>query len=86
MRLLTNNIVPGNQGRIFGTNATEPTDLSTIKKSILALRGIKDVIVNDRVYPREITVYSTIIVTIDKIESLVKSMGFQALPIEYGVL
>ncbi|MCW2118769.1 heavy-metal-associated domain-containing protein [Flavobacterium sp. 7A] len=82
MSLLSNNIIPGNHGRIFGTNATEPADLKIIKKSILTLVGIKDVVINNHTFPREITVYSTKIITIEQVESKVKSVGFHAIPKE----
>jgi hypothetical protein len=37
MSLLSENIIPGNQGEIFGTNAIEENDLIRIKTSLLTL-------------------------------------------------
>lgn len=80
MSLLSNNIIPGNHGRIFGTNATEDSDLKTIKKSITELNGIKEVVINKQIFPRELTVYTTKIMAIHEIESKVKSVGFHVIP------
>jgi len=82
MSLLTTNIIPGNHGRVFGTNAKEDSDLKLIKKSILEINGIKDVVINNQIFPREITVYSIKIIDIHIIETKVKSVGFHVIPKE----
>lgn len=82
MSLISNNIIPGNHGRIFGTNATTDTDLNEIKISIGNLNGITDVVINNHVFPREITVYSNKIIDIHLIENKVKSVGFHVTPKE----
>jgi copper chaperone CopZ len=80
MSLFTNNIIPGNHGKVFGTDAKEDSDLKAIEKSILELDGIKEVAINSHVFPREFTVYTTKIVTIEQVENKVKSVGFHAIP------
>jgi hypothetical protein len=80
MSLLTENIIPGNHGKIFGTNAIEDLDLLTIKSSILELDGIKKVVFNTDIFPREFTVHTSKIVSIGDIENKVKSVGFHAIP------
>ncbi len=80
MSLMSNNVIPGNHGRIFGTNATEDIDLKEIKKAIQLLDGVTDVVVNNHVFPREITIYSNKIIDIHQIENKVKSVGFHAIP------
>jgi copper chaperone CopZ len=82
MSLLTNNIVPGNHGRVFGTNAKEDSDLKAIEKSILEIDGIKEVVINAHVFPREITIYTNRIIDIHTIETKVKSVGFHIMPKE----
>ncbi|WP_366184393.1 heavy-metal-associated domain-containing protein [Flavobacterium ovatum] len=82
MSLITNNIIPGNHGRVFGTNAKEDSDLKSIEKSILEINGVKEVAINNHVFPREITVYSTKIININEIETKVKSIGFHVIPKE----
>ncbi|WP_418262388.1 heavy-metal-associated domain-containing protein [Flavobacterium faecale] len=80
MSLLSNNIIPGNHGRVFGTDAKEDTDLEAIRKSILEIEGISEVAINNQVFPRELTIYSTKIINIQEVETKVKSVGFHAIP------
>lgn len=58
MSLLNDNIIPGNHGKVFSTNATDPGDLEIIKAEILDLEGIKDVLVNFETFPVEFTVHT----------------------------
>jgi hypothetical protein len=80
MSLLTENVIPGNHGKIFGTNAIEDLDLLAIKSSLLELDGIKKVVFNTDIFPREFTVHTSKIVSIRDIENKVKSVGFHAIP------
>jgi hypothetical protein len=82
MSLLSENIIPGNHGKIFGTNAMKENDLIAIKTSLLELEGINKVILNTEIFPREFTIYTTQIVSIEDIENKVKSVGFHAIPKE----
>jgi hypothetical protein len=80
MSALKDNVIPGNYGQIFGTNAMEETDLMEIKASVLELDGIKDVLLNAEIFPREFTVHTSKMVLIEAIENKVKSVGFHAIP------
>ena len=80
MSLLSENIIPGNYGKLFGTNAIEEEDLLYIKKRLIEMEGIKQVVLNGEVFPREFTVYTTKVVTVSDIEDLVKLIGFHAIP------
>ncbi len=80
MSLLSENIIPGNHGKVFGTNAMEEKDLIEIKASLLELEGINDVILNSEIFPREFTVHTNKIVSLEDIENKVKSVGFHAIP------
>ncbi|WPR71443.1 heavy-metal-associated domain-containing protein [Flavobacterium sp. NG2] len=82
MSIITNNIIPGNHGRVFGTNAKEDVDLETIETKLLEIDGIKEVAINKNIFPREFTVYSTKIIDIREVETKVKSAGFHAIPKE----
>ena len=72
--------MPGNHGQIFTTNAVKLTDLKRIESILLKLKGIKDVVLNESVSPREFTVHTTSIVSIDDIEKQVNLTGFHAIP------
>ncbi len=80
MSLFTDNVIPGNHGKLFGTNAIEEKDLMDIKNSLLEMEGIKNVVLNTSIFPREFTVYSTRIMRVSEIENKVKSIGFHAIP------
>lgn len=80
MSLFTDNVIPGNHGKLFGTNAIEEQDLMDIKNSLLEMDGIKNVVLNTSIFPREFTVYSTRIMRVSEIENKVKSIGFHAIP------
>jgi len=79
MSLLSQNVIPGNHGKIFGTNAMKENDLMEIKTVLLKLDGINDVILNTEIFPREFTVYTNKIVSLADIENKVKSVGFHAI-------
>lgn len=80
MSLVSENVIPGNHGKLFETNAKGNHDLNSIKDKLTSLDGIKDVIINAEVFPKEFTVYTSELVTIKDVESVVKSLGFHAIP------
>lgn len=80
MGILEKNVIPGNHGKTFGTNAMKDADLSEIKASILEIDGIVDVILNTTIFPREFTVHTNKIVAVHDIENKVKKVGFHAVP------
>jgi len=80
MSLLSDNVIPGNHGKVFGTNATDHENLEKIKDAILVIDGIKDVIIKEDVFPRELTVHTTQLVSIKDIEDAVIKVGFHTIP------
>lgn len=80
MNLLTENIIPGNYGKVFSTDAKKEKDLLKIKVAIENLPGIKDVILNKDVFPVELTIHTNALVHIDVVEKEVMRFGFHAIP------
>lgn len=80
MSLITENIIPGNYGKVFSTDAKEEKDLLKIKEGIEKIPGIKDVIINFDVYPIEFIIHTTSLIHIDIVENEVKRFGFHAIP------
>ncbi len=80
MSLLSENVIPGNHGKIFETNATEQLHLEKIKKVISEVVGVKNVTINIEIFPREITVYTSSLVSVEHIESVVVDSGFHVIP------
>jgi hypothetical protein len=75
-------VIPGIYGKIFSTNAIIEYDLIKIKNVLLKMHGIKDVIINMDVFPRELKIITSSLVKIEDIENRVKLTGFHALPKE----
>ncbi|MCB9203054.1 MAG: heavy-metal-associated domain-containing protein [Flavobacteriales bacterium] len=80
MSLYSENIIPGNYGKVFEVNATEDSDLQKIKTKILELEGITDVIINKEEFPIKLNVHTDEIVAIKDVEQAVISLGFHAVP------
>mgnify|MGYP003646864335 FL=1 len=80
MSLITKNIIPGEQGKVFGTNAMNENELVEIKNSLLTIEGIKEVQLNLDIFPKEFTVFTTKMIPITTIENKVKTVGFHAIP------
>jgi copper chaperone CopZ len=80
MSLLNENVIPGNCGKIFGTNATENSEMEAIKAALLNLDGVTDVLLNTAVFPKEFTVHTDRIVSIDDVEEKVNEAGFHSVP------
>ena len=82
MSLIDDNVIPGDEGRIFGTNAVNEKDLLAIKTAIEELNGIKDIVLNQVIFPREFTVYTINLIAITDIQKKVRQAGFHAIPKE----
>lgn len=82
MSLLTDNIIPGEHGKVFGTNANEEIELIEIKNSLLKVDGITEVSINNSIFPKEFTVFTSKVISIKDVEKVVKSIGFHAIPKE----
>ena len=80
MSLLSENVIPGNYGKVFSTDAKTSSDLLKIEKIILQIEGITDVIFDETVFPREFTVHTSKLVSVEDIEKKVKILGFHAIP------
>lgn len=80
MSLLNENVIPGDHGTIFETNAKEDYDLNRIKGIIEQIDGIKDVLINKDEYPVTVTVHTSKLVNIHEIENEVKKTTFHVIP------
>ena len=80
MNTLTDTVIPGNHGKIFGTDAINEIDLLAIKKNLMELDGIKDILLNTTIFPREFTVHTFKMIPISDIQNRVKFVGFHAIP------
>lgn len=80
MSLLTQNVIPGNHGKIFGTNASTDHEMEQIKQMVQEVDGVKKVVIITGVFPREFIVYTTKLVDIVTVENAVNRTGLHAIP------
>ncbi|RPD97940.1 heavy-metal-associated domain-containing protein [Aureibaculum marinum] len=80
MSFLSDNVIPGNHGKVFGTDAKSSVDLNKMRKAILEIEGIKCFLFDIEKHPLEFTVHTTKVVEIEAIQNVVKKLGFHAIP------
>ena len=80
MSFLSDNVITGDHGKVFGTDAQKQEDLDKIFKDILAIDGIKDVIISPQKFPKEFTIHTSKMVEVKTIEDRVRKLGFHAIP------
>ncbi|MES2238679.1 MAG: heavy-metal-associated domain-containing protein [Bacteroidota bacterium] len=80
MSLLTDNIIPGEHGKVFGTNANEEIELIEIKNNLLKVDGVIEIQINNAIFPKEFTVFTNKVISIDEVEKAVKAIGYHAIP------
>ena len=80
MSLLTDNIIPGNQGMVFSTNAKDGADLAVIRNALLTLEGVEDVRIDNTVFPLEFTVFTHSLVSVKDVEKKVNTTGYHSIP------
>lgn len=83
MGYLTENVIPGEHGKVFGTNAKEPKDIEKIMEALSEIEGIAKLDLDTSVHPVEITVLTSKMVEIKKIEDVVNHLGFHVVPKGY---
>ena len=79
MSLISENVIPGNHGKIFGTNASTDEQMNEIKRAVEKVGGVKDVFLVKEVFPKEFIVHTAEIVSVHAIEEAVKSVGLHAI-------
>ncbi|GAB1445769.1 MAG: hypothetical protein KF860_08950 [Cyclobacteriaceae bacterium] len=80
MSIVSENIIPGGYGRIFGTDATTKTELNRIAEALRRVNGVKDVIVDYEIFPHEFTIHSNTVVKIEEIQNAAIQQGFHVIP------
>lgn len=80
MSLLSENVVPDKSGKIFTTNAETEDELKTIKKALLKLKGVDEVVIDAEKFPRELLVRTSKMVSVKAIEEQVEPLGYDIIP------
>jgi hypothetical protein len=80
MSLLTENIIPGNHGKIFGTDALRNEQMEKMKIRLQKIDGVKNVTLIKGVFPKEFIIYTSKLMHISKIQDEVNKMELHAIP------
>lgn len=80
MSLLSENVVPDNRGKIFTTNALNEDDLMAIKSTLIKLRGIDEILIDTKKFPRELVIRTSKMVSVKEIQNQVEPLGFDIIP------
>lgn len=80
MTIVSENVIPGNHGKVFSTSAENRTSLNNIKRAILRVDGVRDVVINERAFPIELTVQTSESVSVQDIKKAAVSVGFHLIP------
>jgi len=80
MSFISENVIPGNHGKVFGTNAEAHESLVKIQSAIEKIEGVKDVIITEDVFPKEIVVHTISAVAVKDIQDVVISVGYHVIP------
>lgn len=80
MSLISENVVPDNRGKIFTTNAQNEDDLMAIKSTLIKLRGIDEILIDTKKFPRELVVRTSKMVSVKEIQNQVEPLGFDIIP------
>ncbi len=79
MSFLSEHVIPGNYGKIFSTDAKKEKYLLKMQETFLKIHGIKEVIINPKVFPYELEIHTNKVVKIEDIENAAKTIGFHAI-------
>lgn len=80
MSLISENVIPGNHGKVFGTDAKQAKDLEKIAKVVTHIDGVKDIIINENVFPVEFVIHTSKLVKVNSIQKEIQKLGFHAIP------
>ncbi|TYC16184.1 heavy-metal-associated domain-containing protein [Bizionia gelidisalsuginis] len=80
MTVITENVIPGNHGRIFTTNASSEAEMEELKSIVEKIDGVKDVVLIKEVYPKEFIVHTTKLIKNNVIEKAVNELKIKAIP------
>lgn len=80
MTFISENVIPGNYGKKFTTDAKHREDFKQIEDALMTLDGVKDVIFEDGSKPTVFVVHTNKVVSVKTIEDKVKELNLHAVP------
>lgn len=80
MSFLSENVIPGNYGKKFTTDADEQEEFEKIREALRTLDGVKDVMFEQGSKPTVFVVHTNKVVSVKDIEDRVKAVDLHAIP------
>lgn len=80
MSFISENVIPGNYGKKFTTDANDTEEINQIKEALMALEGVKDVIFEEGSSPTVFIVQTHQVVKVDDVKNTVKVLNLHAVP------
>lgn len=80
MSFLSENVIPGNYGKKFTTDAKHPNDLTKIQEALMQLDGIKDVLFESENKPIVFIIHTNKVISVKEIEDCIRDLNLHAVP------
>ena len=80
MSFLSENVIPGNYGKKFTTDAKNLEEFKQIEDILMKLDGVKDVLFENGSKPTVFVVHTNKVVNVHDIENKVKTLNLHAVP------
>lgn len=80
MSFLEDNVIPGNHGKKFTTDAKNLDEFKKIKNTLLKLEGVSNVIFESNSDPIVFVVHTDRVVKVDTIQKTIKLLNLHAVP------
>lgn len=79
MTFITENIIPGNYGKKFATDADDPAEKERLKEVLMEIDGVTDVIFDDGKHPLVFTIHTNKVVNISKVQDKANELDFHVI-------
>lgn len=80
MSLTSENIIPGNHGKVFTTDINSEVVFKKVEEELLKIKGVEDVLFNDDRFPHEVTVHTNSLIKVNELQTVVKNLGYHIIP------
>ncbi|MGJ8592915.1 MAG: heavy-metal-associated domain-containing protein [Aquaticitalea sp.] len=80
MSFISENVIPGNYGKKFTTDAKNPEEFKQIEDALMTLEGVKDVVFENGSTPTVFVVHTNKVVNVHEIENKIKLLDLHAVP------
>lgn len=80
MSFLSENVIPGNYGKKFTTDAKHPNDLTKIQEALMQLDGIKDVLFESENKAIVFVIHTNKVISVKEIEDCIRDLNLHAVP------